>query len=50
MPALGEDVGKEAEAESEGEERTLNNKLVLLVVLLVLFHIGAFVSFFYPRL
>lgn len=46
MPAVGDDGvgdgGKNINSEEQGE---LNDKLVLLVILLVIFHVGAFVSF-----
>lgn len=39
MPAVGD--GGENIQEQQGE---LNDKLVLLVILLIIFHVGAFVS------
>ena len=41
MPAIAEGGGENLGGE---DESGLNNKLVLLVVILILFHIGAFVS------
>lgn len=41
MPVIVEGEEEQANSENGG----LNNKLVLLVILLILFHVGAFVSF-----
>lgn len=45
MPALGEEVN-EAVGGGGGMEEGNLDKLVIIVVVLVIFHVGAFVSFF----